>query len=185
MSRSESIGEEIINTIIDGKLFSAMCPDSPESTCLLTWSANAKEQLTQLIQQRTASNFVMEVLGFIADEDLHDMLWWRTDGEYAPVTFWINCNDLFAWGFADAEDLTPESLPVLKQAVADCKEIDSVCGSITGCELFACRMRKMRPQGAAYPEERELWPLFDVCGPERETGLGNPYKPGEYKKGAK
>ena len=41
----------------------------------------------------------------------------------------------------------------------------------------------MRPQGAYYPEsDPETWPLFDDCGPEREVGLGNPYRPGERKK---
>lgn len=126
---------------------------------------------------------VMQILEFIDVEELHGLIWWRTDGEYAPITFWTNSNDLLAWGCADGEEINEETLPLLKQAVEDCKAIDPVCGAITGCELFACRMNKMRPQGAAYPKERELWPLFDACGPERETGLGNPYKPGEYKSG--
>lgn len=43
-------------------------------------------------------------------------------------------------------------------------------------------MRKERPQGACYPSNKDLWPLFDACGPEKPTGFGNPYKPGEYKK---
>lgn len=33
-----------------------------------------------------------------------DGLWWRTDDEHAPVTFFASCNDLFMWGCADAED---------------------------------------------------------------------------------
>lgn len=126
-------------------------------------------------------DFVMQLLAFIADEELHGLIWWRTDGEYAPITFWTNSNDLLAWGCADGEEINETTLPLLRQAVADCKAIDPVCGAITGCELFACRLNKMRPQGAAYPKDRELWPLFDACGPEREIGLGNPYRPGEYK----
>jgi hypothetical protein len=46
---------------------------------------------------------------------------------------------------------------------------------VWGCDLFVCRERKMRPQGAVYPEDRRFWPLFDACGPEREVGLGNPH----------
>ena len=37
-----------------------------------------------------------------------------------------------------------------------------------GTELFSARVRKMRPQGASYKlYPKELWPLFDACGPER------------------
>lgn len=128
-------------------------------------------------------DFVMQVLRFFDEEDLVGMLHWRTDENHAPITFFINTNDLLAWGCADCEEVNEETLPVLKQAIEDCKAIDPVLGGITGCELFACRMNKMLPQGAAYPEKRELWPLFDACGPEREIGIGNPYRPGEYKPG--
>lgn len=125
------------------------------------------------------SEFVMQILEFFAKEDIRDMLYWRTDGEYAPITFYIITNDLMYWGCADAEAVNAETLPILKQAISDCKAIDPVLGAIEGCNLFACRVRKMRPQGAAYPDERGLWPLFDACGPEREVGLGNPYRPGK------
>jgi hypothetical protein len=51
-------------------------------------------------------------------------------------------------------------------------------------ELFAARVRGVRPQGASYSlYPRATWPLFDACGPKRETGLGNPYEPGEYQGG--
>lgn len=129
----------------------------------------------------TTFEFVMQVLAFFSDEDLVGMLNWRTDGEHAPVTFWTNCNDLFGWGVSDAEEVNETSFPVLKQAVADCKAIEPVLGGIIGCELFACRMSGTRPQGAAYPKNRDLWPLFDACGPEREIDICNPYRPGEYK----
>lgn len=43
-------------------------------------------------------------------------------------------------------------------------------------DLFAARVRSMRPQGAAYKVryDKSIWPLFDACGPEREIGMGNP-----------
>lgn len=48
-------------------------------------------------------------------------------------------------------------------------------------ELFAARVRGMRPQGACYKGyPKDLWPLFDACGPERETGMGNPHAAEEY-----
>jgi len=129
----------------------------------------------------TKSEFILDLLGFIADKDLCGILYWRTHGKYTPITFWINTNDLFAWACADGEEVNESNLPLFKQSVEDCIKIDPVLGTLEGCSLFAARMNKMRPQGAAYPECRELWPLFDACGPEREISIGNPYRPGEYK----
>lgn len=57
--------------------------------------------------------FVLRVLGTISAADCYGELFWRTDGEYAPITFWINCNDFFFWGCADMEDLTPDNIDVL------------------------------------------------------------------------
>lgn len=101
-------------------------------------------------------------------------LWWRTDGEYAPVTMFAMCNDLFFWGSADLEKITPENVVELERAVEDCKKVDEVVGVCEATSLFCCRVRGMRPQGAAYPKDKKFWPLFDACGPEREVGLGNP-----------
>jgi len=102
-------------------------------------------------------------------------LWWRTDGEFAPVRFFVTCNDLFWWGTGDAEDITPENVAALEQAVADCRAAHPNGRGSRGPELFCARIRGERPQGAAYPKEKELWPLFDACGPAREVGLGNPH----------
>lgn len=43
------IGEKIVDAIISGGLVKAQCPDSPESACLLVWSANVHEQLEQIL----------------------------------------------------------------------------------------------------------------------------------------
>lgn len=123
--------------------------------------------------------FVLRVLRAFADADATDDLWWRTDAEYAPVTFLVNCNDLFCWGSADAEEVTSENVSVFEQAVADVRAVTG--DEAYACELFAARVRRERPQGAAYPKNRALWPLFDQCGSERQTGLGNPYPPGGKK----
>lgn len=116
--------------------------------------------------------FILDVLGIIAKADAHRALWWRTDGEYAPITFFINCNDTFFWGCADAEDVTPENIEVLRKAYDDSKYHGDI--------LFCARVREMRPQGAMYDcIRKEDWHLFDACGPEREVGFGNPCAPGE------
>lgn len=87
----------------------------------------------------------------------------------------IVCSDLFFWGAADAVSVVPSQRGALTDCILLCDALEA------GCELFCCRTRKMRPQGAAYSFiEKQLWPLFDECGPERKTGIGNPYEPGEY-----
>jgi hypothetical protein len=124
--------------------------------------------------------------------ELHDCFHWRCDGEYAPVTIFAICNDLFVWGSADSEDVTPDNIHILKQSVDDImpyyekwatykrskaegddKEPPLIMLSI-GVELFCARVAKMRPQGRCYqnypPGIREL---FDACGPDREVKLGN------------
>lgn len=127
----------------------------------------------------TDTDFAVRVLDVFARADLHDSLWWRTDGAYAPVTFWVQCSDVFAWGVADAELLPPEALDDFEQALQDVVAV--VGANAYGPELYCARRRGKRPQGAAYPSDERLWPLFDACGPEREIGLGNPYLPGRRK----
>lgn len=120
--------------------------------------------------------YILAILDIVAKGENQRDLWWRTDGKYAPVRFFIHCNDVFAWGTADAEDITPERLPVLRQAYRESKHQGGV--------LYVARIRKMRPQGAYYTYiNKNEWHLFDACGPEREVGGVNPYKPGEYKAG--
>jgi hypothetical protein len=113
-------------------------------------------------------------------ENLH----FRVDGKYAPVSFFVNCNDAFWWGCADGEEITPENVGEMERALADClaldKELDrppgrGVYAGIYADVLFCCRVRKMRPQGATYDHlPKELWPLLDACGPPREVTPGNP-----------
>lgn len=122
--------------------------------------------------------FILHLLHVIAGAEGHDWLWWRTDGEYAPVTFFANCNDCFWWATSDCERITPENIDILGQAIIDCEQADPVFGTIYAAELFAARVRKMRPQGATYtPNNKFMWPLYDACGPKRDTdkeAFGNP-----------
>lgn len=127
--------------------------------------------------------FILRVLkafedGFCEGADKGN-LWWRTDGEYAPITFLVNCNDAFWWATADAERITPDNIGVLEQALADCKAADATIGNLHASLLFVCRVRQMRPQGAYYKHiEDQFRPLFDAAGPPREVDsapFGNPY----------
>ena len=112
---------------------------------------------------------ILPIMSYLSKKDICDSIWWRCDGEYSPITFLVNCNDLFYWAQADCEELTIENLPILKKSINDCEKIDPVCGALHGCDLFCCRVRKMRPQQPAYPKRSEgLYVLFDACGPERD-----------------
>jgi len=127
----------------------------------------------------TTEQFILEVLQLTAmfPNNLCDELLWRCDGEYAPITFFINCNDMFYWGCADCETITKENLHIFKKAVEDLKECKGA-SKYDGPSLFCCRVRKMRPQGAYYKYiDKEVWNLFDEAGPEREVGNGNTPKP--------
>jgi hypothetical protein len=109
----------------------------------------------------------------------NDDLWWRTDGDYAPVTLFVNCNDVFLWGCSDCEVVGPGSIGILEQAYADAKAIGQA--RFTDA-LYCARRRELRPQGAFYAYlTPKMAALFDACGPEREIGLGNPKpnKPGK------
>ncbi|UVG35196.1 hypothetical protein SEA_CECE_190 [Microbacterium phage Cece] len=163
---------------------------------------------------------------------------WKNVGPHF-ITY-LDCSDTFFWGSSDAENVTEENFHILKQTMADLKDVykkydrlareavgantlhdayekwkaehpdelderghipnwrekpeykeatadyDRYAAARQGVEaalgdLFAARVRKLRPQGACYSRyPEELWPLFNEAGPERETGFGNPYKPGEY-----
>lgn len=108
-------------------------------------------------------------------EDL-DGFWWRTDGEYAPVTLFVNCNDFFWWASGDCERVLAENIAVLEEAFQDIDNAsDEHIAATWAPLLFVARLRKMRPQGAYYKHIPEvLHVLFDACGPAREAGLGNP-----------
>lgn len=113
------------------------------------------------------------VLAAVAAADLHDTVWWRVDGGYAPVTFFVVCNDVFAWGTADAEPITSDTIDAFEAAIEDVKAVTD--GDATfGPMLYAARRRHCRPQGGAYPSDRRVWALFDACGPERELDNHNP-----------
>lgn len=142
----------------------------------------AKFSAAQLAEFIIEAMKIFDGFGGPADEEL----WWRTDEEHAPVTLFANVNDVFFWGAADCEELTPEKLPALKQAAADMRALG--LKDKQGRErnwdkahwLWVARLRGMRPQGAIYKYiDKEYWPLFDACGPERKTGFGNPKKQGD------
>lgn len=106
--------------------------------------------------------------------DATDELWWRSDAD-GRLRLFAQCNDVFAWGCADCEEITPANLEILEQARADVAAATNDSWPVQFGILFAARVRGMRPQGAVYPHlDKRVWKLFDAAGPEREVGLGNP-----------
>jgi hypothetical protein len=110
---------------------------------------------------------IMRVLGLFAmfPNDCTDMLTWRTDGEYAPITFMANCSDEFAWACADTETIEPRDLDALERAFADVRAVE--CPAFWAPVLFAARKRGMRLIKA--PSEERLRALFEACGPVRDV----------------
>ena len=122
------------------------------------------------------TDFILEVLCLQDEYDCYgEPIYWATHGPYAPITFFVLCNDLFWWATADAEKLTMEDVPALRQAIEEVKDIlqpetsrtYSLDSYTTGCELWCARKRKMRPQQPAYPKDARIAALFDACGPVR------------------
>lgn len=139
------------------------------------------------VQILDAHAFTLRVLALFAmfPNDCTEQLMWRCDGEYAPLTFMVNCSDVFAWACADAEIIEPGDIDDLKRAFADVRAADD-CSMDEAPNLWVARKRRTRPQGAAYPKTPALWPLFDAAGPERAVALDNPKRhPAEQAGGAK
>lgn len=122
-------------------------------------------------------NDVYQIMLTTAFYDTEDIWWrWREDDRTVLQVF-ANCADFFWWGTSDLEEITPENIVEFFKAYEDMQNLDLDRNFQEPGLLFCARMRKMRPQGAYYKYLNEkTWYLFDACGPERETGLGNPKK---------
>lgn len=129
------------------------------------------------------------------DADQHDGFWWRAnEPQYEPFKILINCNDLFYWACADAEEVTPDTLDVFERSIRDVGALHERWGkwlttnvrdgakkmsdpdappyvaTSLGLLLYCARVRKMRPQGAFYDAfPPEVADMFDAAGPEREA----------------
>src|SRR5258706_1297580 len=111
-------------------------------------------------------DFMLAVLDVFFKADIHGDLFWRTDPQYAPVTFFAMCSDFFMWACADCEEITKENLHVLLKAHEDCKAIDK---EELFPELFAARVRHLQPMRLIMDKLKEnnspLYPLYLECGP--------------------
>jgi len=112
--------------------------------------------------------FILDVLDTFAKEDMCNEIWWRTDSpDYNPITFIVTCNDFFGYASADAEIITPENLPILKQSMKDCTDSKGHC-SEESILLFCARVRNRKPLDAYLSETKHklmYFNLFNNLGP--------------------
>jgi len=81
--------------------------------------------------------------------------------EGEKVRLAVNCNDLFYWACADAEEIAVEEIGDLM----NCLKLSPGYGVM----LWCCRKRKMRPQSPWYKRfSEDEKKLFDDCGPIRD-----------------
>ncbi len=93
------------------------------------------------------------------------LLFWRTDDKFAPITFMVNCSDLFIWACDDVIDITSENIDSLEATI---KEVELIDEDIVDQAplLWCCRQRGNQPQKPYYKHlNKSLHDLFEACGP--------------------
>lgn len=178
-------------------------PCSPECACVNQFSsiacnrccthggdeqrAFAAKQIIGDIEAGRRLQHLENCLRLQVERDACDLYWPGIDDD-GNVSLSVMCSDWFYWATADCELVTIENFPQLEQAFVDAVEADPKIGEVYGGELFVCRIRGMRPQGAQYKNiNPTMWPIFDACGPDRpadKDAFGNPHHQSEYKTGA-
>lgn len=126
-------------------------------------------------------SYTDEVLSVLQEAELmyaDTPVMWHVVGH--DVTFYMVCSDTFAWGCADAEQIEPGDVELLRQTIADLKTAVPAGEIWTGI-LFCARKRGMRPMNRWLKREREredmtdaVYNLFCATGPERESVFGAP-----------
>jgi hypothetical protein len=110
-----------------------------------------------------------ETFALFEQADDYESLMWRVDmrpGMDRAVKVFARCSDWFAWGSADAEEITKDDIPLLRRSLADLQKADA---EYYLAELFASRKRGMRPQKPCYKDmEAPVAALFDACCTDEE-----------------
>lgn len=106
--------------------------------------------------------FLLELIEFLTNNLSSSSYFFDIDKENKTYECSINCNDLFFWASADRLEITKDNFSLLKETY---KELDSKYRRKFTGDLFACRVRKMKPQEACYKiYPKEIHHLFDACG---------------------
>lgn len=108
-------------------------------------------------------SYIIRVLhaGSVNSEDVL----WEMNEEDKSIVFFVNCNDVFAWGSSDAEKITEDNIYIFEKACNDAKNSCDDGYAFAG-ELFCCRIRKASPQkGFMKVIPKDMRQLFEECGP--------------------
>lgn len=110
---------------------------------------------------------VFAVLKALQDIDVTP--WFGVDSTDSSIYIYLNANDFFYWGCADAEEIAVKDLDLLNKCIEDC-----IAAGVYDCcaeELFLCRKRGMRPQ---IPVFNRMDPILkEIIGrefPDRDGG---------------
>ena len=116
-----------------------------------------------------------EILALFAEaHDFDCGVMWRVDmspGADRETRLFAECNDLFFWGAADAEEIAVDDVPLLRQALADLRPLRA---QYEMGHLFAARKRGMRPQRPCYKDmDAAVAALYDACCTEEERAVAD------------
>lgn len=109
-----------------------------------------------------------EVFALFQQADDYEGVFWRVDMDSPEreMKIFVNCSDIFAWATADAEEVTRDDIPLLRQTLSDLCEVDA---TYELQPLFAARKRKMRPQKPCYKSfSAAIAALYDACCTDEE-----------------
>jgi len=111
---------------------------------------------------------VHAILRWFSETECIESLYWNTVP--GAILFWVQCNDMFWWGTADAEDVGRADIKDLQEAYQDLQKVDDNF-TCYAPELWVARKRGMRPQTPWWDRERfpqEIKDLFLAAGPPRD-----------------
>lgn len=111
----------------------------------------------------TELDFIHRVLRLFSDQECRDDLFFGyPDCNGNNLYLGVICSDVFDWGCAGSEEITPENIGELERAVVDAGKdrFDS-----WGFLLFCARQQKRLPQAPVMKEvPEELRALFEEAG---------------------
>ncbi len=73
-----SVGEKIVDAIISGKLMRVECSDGREHGCVIVWSANAHEQIDQIVKASVRGNRPLDIIHDISESYGRLLFPWRS-----------------------------------------------------------------------------------------------------------
>lgn len=115
--------------------------------------------------------YIENLLKLVATWDAHDILYWNSS-----LMFYVNCNDLFAWGCADCEGISSQNdVDLLEKCFNIMKAHGREWDTESASFLYAAQKRKMRPQNAMFKHiDKSIHYLFDECGLPRPESYPHP-----------